>query len=316
MPEPIRTIVVGVAHAHAADVALRAAADLALGCGAELHLVHALEPPLLGGRPAGADYMHHRDGHDGRVREALRRALDEAVAARGELRSRAWVYPVAPGDAILAVARRVGADVVVVGASRHGALGRALLGTAAQRVIRASPVPVLVARRDLGEPLRRVLLTTDLSELSAGVHERALDTVEGLLPGRALVLRSLAVIYSGMLPPPLTVGALAHQAHTELAAFLAARRPRAARVEPAARIGPPAHEIAAEAAEWDADLLVLGTHARHGVDRLVAGSVAETALTAVECNVLVVPVAALQAEGIEPAAEPAHAAPVRALAVG
>ncbi|HET7464035.1 MAG TPA: universal stress protein [Longimicrobium sp.] len=291
MSEPIRTIVVGVAHAHVADLALRAATDLALACGAELHLVHALEPPLLGGKAAdtGADYMHHRDGRDGRVREALRRALNEIVAGRGELRSRAWVYPMAPGDAILTVARRVGAGVVVVGASRHGALERALLGTAAQRVIRASPVPVLVARRDFAEPPRRVLLTTDLSELSAAVHETALDTLDGLFPGRTLELRSLAVVFHGMLPPPLTVGTLAHRAQGELAAFLSARRPRAAHVEPALRVGRAAEEIAAEAAEWDADLLVLGTHARHGVERFLAGSVAETALTAVDCNVLVVP---------------------------
>jgi len=306
MPEPIRTIVVGVAHAEATDLALRAAADLALACGAELHLVHALEPPLLGGRTSGtgADYMHHRDGRDGRVREALRGALNEVVAARGEVRSRAWVYPMGAGDAILNVARRVGADVVVVGASRHGALEQALLGTAAQRVIRASPVPVLVARRDFGEPLRRVLLTTDLSELSAAVHETGLDTVEGMFPGRALELRSLAVVFHGMLPPPLTLGALAHQAQGELAAFLAARRPRSVEPESAVRIGRPAQEIAAEAAEWDADLLVLGTHARHGVERFLAGSVAEAALTAAECNVLVVPpsVAAVEAHD-EPLAD-------------
>lgn len=33
--------------------------------------------------------------------------------------------------------------------------------------------------------------------------------------------------------------------------------------------------IAHEAASWPADLIVLGTHGRHGVDRLVLGSVAE-----------------------------------------
>jgi nucleotide-binding universal stress UspA family protein len=157
-------------------------------------------------------------------------------------------------------------------------------------------VPVLVARRDGAELPRRVLLTTDLSELSAAVHETALDTVEGLFPGRALELRSLAVVFHGMLPPPLTVGTLAHQAQTELAAFLSARRPRGARMEPAMRIGRPADEIAAEAAEWDADLLVLGTHARHGVERFLAGSVAETALTAAGCNVLVVPPSAATVE--------------------
>lgn len=299
MSEPIRTIVVGVAHAAAADPALRAAADLALACGAELHLVHALEAPLLGSRSSGmqADYMHHRDGRDGHARDALRVALKEACAGRGELRSRAWVYPMSPGESILTVARRVNAGVIVVGASRHGAVERALLGTAAQRVIRGAHVPVLVARRDFGELPRRILLTTDLSGLSATVHETGLDAVEGLFPGREMELRSLAVVFPGMLPPPLKDDALTHAARAELEAFLAARRPRAAPVEPATRIGRPAEEIPLEAAEWDADLLVLGTHTRHGMERFLAGSVAEAALAHVDCNVLVVPPAAVHVEG-------------------
>lgn len=297
MPEPIRTIVVGVAHADAADVALRAAADLAIACGAELHMVHALEAPLLGSRSSGMqpDYMHHRDGRDGRVRDALRAALNDVTAGRGDLLARAWVYPMSPGEAILTVARRVEAGLVVVGASRHGALERALLGTAAQRVIRASPVPVMVVRRDLGELPRRVLLTTDLSELSAGVHETGLDTLQGLFPRRKLDLRSLAVVFPGMLPPPLTHDSLTRAARDGLAAFLAARRPRATAVEPATRIGRAADEIPLEAAEWDADLLVLGTHARHGMERVLSGSVAEAALARVDCNVLVVPPAVAHA---------------------
>ncbi|HEU4562694.1 MAG TPA: universal stress protein [Longimicrobium sp.] len=314
MPDPIRTIVVGVAHPDAADPALRAAADLALASGAELHLVHALEAPLLGSRSAGLqpDYMHHRDGRDGRVRDALRAALKEAAAGRGEVRSRAWVYRITPGEAILTVARRVDAGVIVVGASRHGAVERALLGTAAQRVIRAAPVPVLVVRRDFGELPRRVLLTTDLSGLSATVHETGLDAVENLFPGRELEVRSLAVVFPGMLPPPLKDDALTHAAQAELAAFLAARRPRSTAVEPATRIGRAAEEIPAEAAEWDADLLVLGTHARHGMERILAGSVAESALAHADCNVLVVPPTVAHAaehpdESSEPALTAAHA---------
>lgn len=57
------------------------------------------------------------------------------------------------------------------------------------------------------------------------------------------------------------------------------------------RLGDPAREIAAEAREWDADLLVLGTHARSGAARVLLGSVAEGALRSARCSVLVVPAA-------------------------
>ncbi|WP_028230292.1 universal stress protein [Paraburkholderia mimosarum] len=43
------------------------------------------------------------------------------------------------------------------------------------------------------------------------------------------------------------------------------------------------------AAEWPADLIVMGTHGRRGVRRLVLGSVAERVLRCATCPVLLVP---------------------------
>lgn len=37
----------------------------------------------------------------------------------------------------------------------------------------------------------------------------------------------------------------------------------------------PANTIAEEARRWQADLIVIGTHGRHGLDRLIMGSIAE-----------------------------------------
>ena len=54
------------------------------------------------------------------------------------------------------------------------------------------------------------------------------------------------------------------------------------------RQGKPADEILAAAREWNADLIVLGTHGRSGVSRLVMGSTAESVLRRTPCPVLVV----------------------------
>jgi nucleotide-binding universal stress UspA family protein len=51
-----------------------------------------------------------------------------------------------------------------------------------------------------------------------------------------------------------------------------------ARVTRAVRIGPPSREIAAEADEIDADLIVLGTHDRRGLARVALGSVMSSVL--------------------------------------
>jgi nucleotide-binding universal stress UspA family protein len=50
-----------------------------------------------------------------------------------------------------------------------------------------------------------------------------------------------------------------------------------------------AHRIQRAAQEFDADLLVMGTHGRRGVRRLILGSVAERTLRIAACPVLLIP---------------------------
>jgi nucleotide-binding universal stress UspA family protein len=52
--------------------------------------------------------------------------------------------------------------------------------------------------------------------------------------------------------------------------------------------GDPATEIARYAADAGIDVIVIGTHGRTGVDRLVMGSVAEKVMREATCSVLVV----------------------------
>jgi nucleotide-binding universal stress UspA family protein len=52
--------------------------------------------------------------------------------------------------------------------------------------------------------------------------------------------------------------------------------------------GPPAKEIVRVARSVGADLVIVGTHGRRGVRRLVLGSVAEEVLRSAPCPVLVV----------------------------
>ncbi|HEY8744895.1 MAG TPA: universal stress protein, partial [Chloroflexota bacterium] len=64
------------------------------------------------------------------------------------------------------------------------------------------------------------------------------------------------------------------------------------RVSRKVSIGPPARTIAAEAEAFRADLLVLATHGRGGLARLVLGSVAEAVLRLISCPAMLVPVPA------------------------
>ncbi len=60
-------------------------------------------------------------------------------------------------------------------------------------------------------------------------------------------------------------------------------------VEVELRDGSAVHETLAAAADWDANLIVVGTHGRGGMERLVLGSVAEKVLRKAPCAVLAVP---------------------------
>lgn len=292
MPRPIRVIVAGVAEPEARDLTLAAAAQAAAASGAALHLVHVADfPPVLWGDGEGA-YADARAAREAELRACLERAARSAAPG---VKVTAWIAHGAPGEALLDAAEDLLADLVVVGASHRGPLGQALLGTAAQRVLRGSPVPVLVVR---GSPVppRRVLLTTDLSAASAAVHEAGLDTIEAMGGGHLPEVRSLVAVLHSLMPPPLPREVLETAAEAQLGEFLELRRRRAYPADPAVRVGEPYAAISAEAAEWGADLVVLGTHGRSAVERFFLGSVAEAVLRAVPCNALVVPPAAAQAE--------------------
>jgi nucleotide-binding universal stress UspA family protein len=70
------------------------------------------------------------------------------------------------------------------------------------------------------------------------------------------------------------------------------RRPGLA-VDVELREGSAVHETLEAARDWGADLIVIGTHGRGGMERVVLGSVAEKVLRKAPCAVLAVPHAAL-----------------------
>jgi nucleotide-binding universal stress UspA family protein len=88
-----------------------------------------------------------------------------------------------------------------------------------------------------------------------------------------------------------------------LAYFLTTRgsKPGFARAVTHLRLDDPAREIAQLASDLEAELVVVGTHGRRGLQRLVLGSVAEATVRLAPCNVLVV---RPRDEAAEPKIEP------------
>jgi nucleotide-binding universal stress UspA family protein len=74
------------------------------------------------------------------------------------------------------------------------------------------------------------------------------------------------------------------------------------------RVGPVAEQLASLATELRADLIVVGTHGRRGIRRVMMGSVAEKLVRLAPCPVLVVRPYDFHAMDTVPAIEPACAA--------
>lgn len=76
-------------------------------------------------------------------------------------------------------------------------------------------------------------------------------------------------------------------------------------VEPHLREGDPAAEILRAARDFQCDLIVMGTHGRSGLSRLMLGSVAEQVLRRASCLVLLVKQPALAAATAPTCKQPA-----------
>jgi nucleotide-binding universal stress UspA family protein len=285
----IGTIVVGVADLEN-DPVLPAAVVLAARVGATLHAVYGFELHhlvLRAHRVLGVTEPETRKRYQEKLGERLAEQL-RRLAESEALHGRAVAQPA--GDALAAVAAEVAADLVVVGSTRQRPMVAQILGSTADRVIRTATVPVLVLRPPFTTTLRRVLLTTDLSELSAGALARGAEVAAQLASPGPPEVRCLAAAWaSEEAATPIAPEQLREQAGEELTRFLAPLQLPFADVRLLIRSGDPAREIVAEAAEWNADLVVVGSRGRLGVSRFLLGSVATSVLRSSACHVLVVP---------------------------
>ncbi|HEX2203456.1 MAG TPA: universal stress protein, partial [Longimicrobium sp.] len=273
MHAPIRAIVAGIATVDdGGDPILDDVLALALRTGADLHLVHAFTVS------AEALEVYTRMGyHDpdcvGIYEEGLQAKLESEVRARTQ-RDRIFCHALhmAPALALAEAAATLDAGLIVIGAARPSALAAPFVRTTATRLFRIARVPVLVLDRIWPEGAP-VVAATDLSDLAPRAFERGVPLARAL-SGRGAPVRALHV--SGEA-----------DAGARLAAFIAEHAPAALPVTAVVQGGDPAREIVA--ACDGAGLLVLGTHGRRGLERLVPGSVAEAVLRTASCSVLVVP---------------------------
>lgn len=140
-----RRILVPVDGSATSNKALVAALQLARDVGAKVQLVHAVEElAFVSGFEYSGDVV-------GVARAAGEKVLQDAAAiaqsAGVESDVRLIEFPAQRlGETIAEAVRQFEADLIVVGTHGRRGIGRLLLGSGAEQVIRLAPVPVLVIR--------------------------------------------------------------------------------------------------------------------------------------------------------------------------
>jgi len=143
-----KRILVPVDGSATSFAGLRAALALAREQKARLRLVHLAQVVMAPPPAAGfaVSELHRAIKEAGE--RVLRRAARECARRKVPHDARLYVAIAArASDVILAEAKRFRADLVVIGTHGRRGIRRFALGSDAEQVVRASPVPVLTVRK-------------------------------------------------------------------------------------------------------------------------------------------------------------------------
>ena len=126
--------------------AFETAIRIAKECGASLLLCHAYELTRLAetGYITASAYDEYEGAIRERAEDQLRKLAEEAK--RAGVDAETVVVCGCPDQAIVDVAARRGADLIVVGTHGRRGAARLFLGSVASRVIATAPCPVLTVR--------------------------------------------------------------------------------------------------------------------------------------------------------------------------
>ena len=236
----------------------------------------------------------------GAERLALKQARRIASEARQELQAArpAWEirtesYAESPAEGIVRRAQEWPADLIVLGSHGRSALGRLILGSVAQEVLREAPCAVRIVRGfcDTREAPAHLIIGFDGSP---GAEAAVQAVAERVWPAGSTVRLVTAVDgrRSTIVPAPRGGGAWDRRKLTWMRRMIedpiARLHAAGLFVSPVVRLGDPERVLVEEARRWDADGLFVGARGLRGIKRLLLGSVSTAVAMHAPCPVEVV----------------------------
>jgi nucleotide-binding universal stress UspA family protein len=212
-----------------------------------------------------------------------------------------------PRKVISAYASEWGADLILAGSHGHSAIGRFLLGSVAQGILRTAGCSVEIVRypaesRAPSSHPMKILVATDGSECSlaavrsvvarpwpTGTVFKVLSVEELVTIDMPMEASSFASIYPASLLDKLVADARAlATGAVEAARKMLLQAGTKVLDQGPIPVGEPRAVVLDQAQAWPADLIVLGSHGRRGLDRFLMGSVAESVAVHAHCSVEVI----------------------------
>ncbi len=256
--------------------------------GPSVHVITVVEP-MLGWSDPNLEEALHESG-----RATVQQAADYLTAAG--IKTETAVLAGDPKTLIAKEAEERQVDLVVIGAnSTHGVM-QFLLGGVARAVARLAPCSVEIVRRVPGPEPLSILLATDGSDCS---NEAARSVASRPWPeGTNFRILSIVEPSAPLLHPPYfsekAMEAIREKdmRRAQEAIATAERIFCPASIQATSMIAVPSATpkelILNEAAEWGADMIVVGSHGRRGMNRLLLGSVSEAVALHAQCSVEII----------------------------
>lgn len=286
-----RQIVVPIDFSEPSRAAAQRALGLARAFETPIHLVHALQYPEI------CSYWEFN-----LPPKAWEATLEQARAALGKLEQELATHDVRvsstlaesdPVSAIDAAVEQHQSNLIVMGTHGHSGLKHAVLGSVAERTLRAVNCPTLCVKESetrAQRPIGRILFATDFSIhskraalLTSGLAQKLGASVDVI---HVLMLPSSALGPYGIPPSDEVVEQLRQKAHELLEDATDPFQNAQLSVESHLHQGLPWEVMAREAERLDADLIVMGTRGNTGLKHIFLGSVTERALRTAPCSVL------------------------------
>jgi nucleotide-binding universal stress UspA family protein len=293
MIQRLGRMIVGSSLAAQSDGVLASALAFSRLVGAKLEVVHAYVPPMpYIGDPFPVAWASDEllADHEAALERALAAQAERVGARPGELAG-FHLTPSPPALALEEAAKKFDAGLIVVGPAESGSrIARRLLGSTSDRLLRHSGRPILLTRSAFLEPPRQVLLPVDFSRPSMDSLAWGAELLRAMGPEHWPEVEALFVLspFPDQTEQQFTSAQVERLALDELERSLGKLKSNG-KIGRRIRTGRPSEEILAELHEREADLVILGTHGRTGLERFMLGSVASDVTRDARCSVIIVP---------------------------